>query len=149
MPTRAIRTEADLERFITHLRHKRLPLSVTVTDGRVRSVHQNRLQRLWCNEVADQSGDVTAEEVRGQCKLWFGVPILRAENEEFRAAYDRAVRPLDYETKIALMMEPLDFPVTRLMKVDQKVRYLNAIYNHFSAQGLELTQPDPEMRAVA
>lgn len=92
-------------------------------------------------EIAEQKGDVTPEEVRGYCKLTMGVPILRNENEEFCEKYDRVVKPLPYEVKLALMQEPLDFPVTRLMSVKQQTAYLDAVHRHFSEQGVILTDP--------
>lgn len=143
MPTRVIRTRGDIALLTKFLEGRKLPLSVTVQSGKKRSVAQNRLQRQWCNEIAEQLGDRTPEEVRGFCKLTLGVPILRAENDTFREAYDQHIKPLDYETKIACMMEPLDFAVTRLMNVSQKVRYLDAMQRYWSEQGLELTEPDP------
>ena len=105
-----------------------------------RSLDQNRLGRLWCKE-AEAQGDHTAEEYRGFCKLHFAVPILRWELPEFKEKYDRIVRPLPYEAKLELMQEPLDFPCTRLMTKEQKSRYLDAIYQHFTAQGMRLTDP--------
>jgi hypothetical protein len=77
-----------------------------------------------------------------------GVPILRAENELFCERYDAIVRPLPYEQKLAIMMEPLDLPVTRLMTTEQKTRYLDHIHKHFTDLGLELTNPE-ERRAAA
>ena len=38
-------------------------------------------------------------------------------------------------------MVPLDMPVTRIMNVDQKTRFLNAVHQEFSEQGLMLTEP--------
>lgn len=143
MPTRVIRTRGDIALLTKFLEGRKLPLSVTVQSGKKRSVEQNKLQRLWVNEIAEQLGDRTPEEVRGFCKLTMGVPILRAENDAFREAYDRHIKPLDYETKVACMMEPLDFAVTRLMTVSQKVRYLDAMQRYWSERGLVLTEPDP------
>lgn len=105
-----------------------------------RSVDQNKLQRKWLLEAQAQ-GDQTAEEYRGFCKLHFAVPILRWELPEFREKYDRIVKPLPYESKLELMQEPLDFPCTRLMTKDQKARYLDAIYQHFTGLGMRLTDP--------
>ena len=93
-------------------------------------------------EVADHFGDRTPEEVRGDAKLRFGVPILRAENDKFRMAYDAHVKPLPYRTKLALMVEPLDWPVTRLMTVDQKTRYLEEFERFYRNQGVSLTIPE-------
>ena len=109
-------------------------------ESRHRTWEQNKLQRKWLGE-AEQQGDMTAEEYRGYCKLHFGVPILRSEDEEFAAKYEQYIRGLPYETKMALMMEPFDFPVTRLMDTDQKARYLNKIYEYFTGLGMRLTEP--------
>ena len=99
------------------------------------------LQRKWLNEAAEQLADDTAENYRAYCKLVFGVPILRAENEEFRRQYDAIVKPLPYEKKVEIMKEPIDFPVTRLMTTHQKARYLDQIYQFFREKGVQLTEP--------
>jgi hypothetical protein len=97
---------------------------------------------LWVREAAEQLGDRTAEDVRGWGKLHHGVPILRAENDEYRARYDEVVMPLPYETKLKLMMEPFNFPVTSLMNVSQKTRFLDAIHRELSEMGVSLTDPE-------
>ena len=97
---------------------------------------------MWCNEVSEQLGDQTPEKVRGYCKLTIGVPILRAENEAFCEKYDRIIRPLPYETKLELMTEPMDWPVTRIMTTKQKANYLDQMQRHFAEQGITLTDPD-------
>lgn len=125
--------------------HK-LPMTVNVSVGGKRTIKQNKLNRLWMSEIAEQLGDQTQEEVRGFCKLTMGVPILRAENEDFRRRYDEIVRPLPYETKLKLMTEPLDFPVTRLMSTKQQTAYLDTVHRHFSEQGLVLTDPGDLLR---
>lgn len=147
MSSRVINNEEDRQLLLRWLAGHALPMTVDVTKGRRRSVEQNKLQRLWLNEIAEQLGDQTPEEVRGYCKLRFGVPILRAESELFCEKYDRLIKPMAYETKIEMMMEPLDFPVTRLMRTSQKTRYLDAIWKHFTEMGLVLTVP-PEKQAA-
>jgi len=142
MTTRIIDTPNDLVTLHVFLSTHKRPFTVEITKGKKRSNEQNYLQRLWINEISAQLGDQTPEQVRGECKLTLGVPIMRAENERFCAEYDRVVKPLPYETKLALMMEPLDLPVTRLMTTDQKSRYLDAIAQHYGQQGVVLTQPD-------
>jgi hypothetical protein len=113
-----------------------------------RSNEQNRLQRLWLNEISEQLGDQTPEEVRGFCKLMFGVPILRAENTAFRERYDAIVKPLPYELKMAMMQEPFDFAVTRNMSTNQKTRYLDALSKHFLELGIVLTNPEQRKAAA-
>ena len=142
MTTRVIKTEYDRQLLLRLLKEQKLPFTVDITKGKRRSVEQNRLQRLLVNEISEQLGDQTAEEVRGYCKLTIGVPILRAENEHFREHYDAVVKPLPYEIKLKIMQEPLDLPVTRLMLTDQKIRYLDGIYQHFCEKGCVLTVPE-------
>lgn len=145
MTSRVIKSEAERDSWITLLKGKKLPITVTAEDGRKRSVEQNKLQRMWLNEAAEQLGEYRAEEYRAYCKLHFGVPILRGEDEDFREKYDAMFKGrFDYEEKLKLMMVPWDFPVTRLMKMGQKKRYLDDVYQHFRGLGVELTEPRDE-----
>jgi hypothetical protein len=149
MTTRFLETDQDRRMLFRFLETQPLPLTVSLTKGGKRSVQQNKLQRLWLNEIAEQLGDQSAEEVRGYCKLTIGVPILRAENETFRERYDLIVKPLPYEQKLALMMEPLDFPITRLMTTKQATAYLDGVHRHFSEKGIVLTDPGDLLREAA
>ena len=140
--TRIIRDAADLSLLWKFVRSKPLPFTVVISDGVKRTNPQNRLQRLWCKEAADQLGDETAEEKRGYCKLHFGVAILKNVDDEFAAIYDKHIRPNSYESKLAMMQVPIDMPVTSRMKVAQKKEYLDAVYQHFTALGVKLTDPE-------
>lgn len=135
-----VRTSAQRQSLLMSLTNRPAPFTVSITDGEPRTLAQNRMQRQWFRD-AEQQGDQTAEEYRGYCKLHFGVPILRAENEAFVEAYDRTVKPLPYETKLALMQEPIDLPITRIMTVDQLSRYLDAVQQHLTGLGFLLTDP--------
>lgn len=144
MTTRIVKSEQDRDLLLKLIKNQKLPFTVTIIRGAPRTVDQNKLQRLWVNEISEQLGDQTPEEVRGYCKLAIGVPILRAENEAFAAKYDAFIKPLPYEQKLAIMCEPLDLPITRLMTTKQLSKYLDTIYKMFTEQGLKLT--DPNMR---
>jgi hypothetical protein len=148
MASRQIINEYEREMLIARIKQHKLPFTVDITPGRHRSVEQNKLQRLWMKEIADELGD-TPEHWRGYCKLTIGVPILRQENDDFRAKYDAAVRPLPYLQKLAIMSEPLDLPVTRLMTTVQKTAYLDRVFRHFSEQGVVLTIPPEKFRSAA
>ena len=141
MATRFLETDQDRRMLIRFIESQPLPLTVSLSKGGKRTLRQNALNRKWIGEIAGQLGDQTAEEVRGYCKLTLGVPILRAENEEFREAYDVTVRPLPYELKLKLMMEPFDFAVTRKMNTKQFTSYLDGVHRHFSERGIVLTDP--------
>jgi hypothetical protein len=139
---RAIETEHDRKMLLNLISSRPVPFTLSLTDGKHRSNKQNKTQRLWMNEISAQLGDRTPEEVRGECKLTLGVPILRQENEVFRIRYDEVVKPLSYQQKLAIMMEPLDLPITRLFTTRQHAAYLESIIRHYSAQGVVLTIPD-------
>ena len=140
---RFIKTDQDKAQLIAFIQNQTKPITVTIEQGIIgkRSLDQNRLQRLWINELAEQ-GDMTAEEYRAYCKLHFGVPILRHENEKFRQGYDSKVKWRSYADKLEFMAEPFDFPVTRLMTTKQHKQYLDAIYVHYAGLGYRLTDPE-------
>ena len=115
--------------------------------GQQRTLEQNRMQMKWHKEASEQLQSGTAKDMRAFAKLHIGVPLLCSEDAEFKAEYDRVIGPLPYETKLALMVEPFDFPVTRLMSKRQKSDYLTALKDHYESQGVELTIPD-EQRAA-
>jgi hypothetical protein len=142
MTSRVIDTDGELESLIAFVRNHKRPFTVNITAGRKRSDEQNRLQFLWFREVAEQKGDETPTDVRAYCKLHFGVPMLRAENDDFREKYDAIIKPHSYEDKLAMMVEPLDFPISRLMTVEQHARYLDAVLMHWLGQGYKLTLPE-------
>lgn len=148
MVTRYVENEFGRDLLVTFIMRQEMPFIAEIQPGKRRSVAQNRLQRKWLTEVSEQMGDRTPEEVRGFCKLHFGVPIMRSANEDFQHTYDERIRPLSYETKIALMMVPLDLPVTRLMTTKQNTQYLDEIYRHFTGEGIALTAPDDQRYAM-
>lgn len=142
---RLIEDHRDLERLTNFLKHQKLPFTVKVTNGRLRSVEQNRLQWLWANEVAMQRGDCYAADVQAEWKLSFGVPILLAEDEEFAADWNASAASLSYEKQLRLMRQ---YPVTRQMNSKQLSNYLNQIEQHCTEQGWELTNPEDRMAAA-
>mgnify|MGYP000339031026 CR=1 FL=1 len=94
---------------------------------------------MWYREAADQLKEYTPMEYRQICKLTIGIPILRGDDFEFQELYDKTVKPLSYEDKVKLMDW---FPVTSLMTMKQKSRYLDEVYEHFRDLGVQLTQPE-------
>lgn len=142
MPSRILRTEADREAFQIFVQTMKLPATMEWSQGADRSSEQNRLQFLWCHEAAEQRGDMTFEEVRHEWKLRYGVPILRRDSADFRAVYDEAIKPLPYELKLKAMAF---IPVTSEMSVRQMIEYLDTVQRETLQQGIQLTDPDPEL----
>ena len=111
-----------------------------------RTAAQNRLQFLWYNAISQQKEDMSPVEVRGYCKLHFGVGIVKSGvgkiAAQFTEQYDEIIRPLTYEQKLSLMTPPIELPVTSLMTVRQMTQYLEDINIHFSGEGIILPMPD-------
>lgn len=141
MTSRIIETEYERRQLIRFVEGHKLPMTAQISATGRRSARQNRLNRQWMLDIAAQLEGWTAEEARGYCKLHFGIPILRSEDEAFGLEYDAVIRPLPYELKLKLMMVPFDFGVTRLMNTKQQTAYLGAVHRHFSEQGVALTDP--------
>jgi hypothetical protein len=138
---RVIKHIEDADNLATLLKSRKLPCTVDVQDGAKRSNDQNALAHKWFKEIAEQLGDQTPAEVKAMCKLHFGVPILRAENEAFRATYDETVMPLSYEQKLRIM-QVFDFPVTRLMTTKQETQFLDEVSKFAAQHGIVLTMPE-------
>lgn len=141
MPSKIIRSPEHVDALAILLKGRKLPLTVTWAQGVSRSSLQNRLAQRWFSDIATQLGDQTHEEVRAACKLQFGVPILRAENEAFRVQYDRTMKHLPYDQKLDAV-RVFDLPVTRLMTVKQMTAFMDAMQRHWLAQGIRLTDPE-------
>ena len=141
MPTKIIREPTHVDALAAMLRDRKLPITVTWTQGAPRSASQNRLAQRWFTDIAIQLGDQTHEDVRAECKLVFGVPILRAENEAFRLSYDRVIKSLPYEAKLDAI-KAFDLPVTRLMTVKQMTEFMDSMQRHWLPLGVRLTDPE-------
>ena len=139
MPDALLRTKGELARLTDTLGKCKLPLSVSWSTGKARSIDQNALQWKWAGEVARQLGDRDNADVQAEWKLIFGVPILR-EKEDFRAAYDKHIKPMTYEAKVAIMR--IGFPVSSIMTMNQMTRYLDAIERHCAENGWYITIPE-------
>jgi len=140
MQVRYVSNDFSRQQLILYLSQRELPFVAEIRDSSARSIEQNKLQHMWFNEIAAQTGE-TATEVQARCKLTIGIPVLREENERFRKAYDDLLKPLDYEAKLRLITD-LDLPVTRAMTMKQFSTYLDRVFVHHTGKGFELTQPE-------
>lgn len=100
-----------------------------------RTLSQNAFSHAWYAEIALAFPEDDELGWKCYCKLHHGVPILRAEDEEFRAAYDSAIKSLTYEQKLMVMRY---YPVTSLMNVSQLTKYADAVRDDFAARGVYL-----------
>jgi len=124
MSTMYVNSEPLLSKLIGDLRelwreHKYL--RVTIKTGKDRSLDQNAILHAWITQIANELREQTAAQIKAECKLVYGVPILRAEDEEFREFYDRAIKWMTYEQKLDAMAF---VPVTSIMTVKQLSQFL-------------------------
>lgn len=111
-------SEAIGELRAMYMQHRYVRMSLTT--GKQRSLDQNAQLAVWYAQVATELRQQSEAEVKAECKLRIGVPIMRRDDEDFRAMYDRVVKPHDYETKIQMMGW---MPLTSLMSTKQLSEY--------------------------
>lgn len=136
-------TDAGLEALLGVRRQALLagkPFVVQVV-GPKRSLDQNALSHALYSQIASQLEDQSINEVRAECKLVHGVPILRAASDEFRNTYDKVIKPHDYETKLKIMAW---LPVTSLMNKAQFTEFLDTVIRAYSQQGIAIVMPGEE-----
>lgn len=137
MPT-SIVISSDDARSRALLAVSQAPQGAFVTikeDGEKRRDRQNRFAFEVYNQVSKILGDRTPSDIRAESKLCVGVPILRANSDDFRERYDRIVRPLPPENKLELMTEPIELPVTSLMTVKVMAEYITQLLQYWDERG--------------
>lgn len=138
-----IRTGEDFASLINHLGNMRHPFTVSVIKGAKRSDEQNQTVHKWFGELAGQRGDVTADEVKSECNLEYGLPIMMEADAEWKAVFGHLFRGLDYQRKLKAI-RVLDVPFTRRMTVQQLNRYMTAMQKDAAERGFVLTIPQEE-----
>jgi hypothetical protein len=109
-------------------------LDVRIKHGRHRGIPINQLSHVWYAQIARELREQTALQVKAECKLYYGVPILRAECEDFRKAYDSRIKNnFTHEQKLIVMES---FPVTSLMTNPQIKQYLEAMQAGYAGRVL-------------
>ena len=141
MSTMYVNSEPLLSKLIGDLRelwreHKYL--RVTIKTGKDRSLDQNAILHAWITQIANELREQTAAQIKAECKLVYGVPILRAEDEEFREFYDRAIKWMTYEQKLDAMAF---VPVTSIMTVKQLSQFLVGMQETYRKRDVVLEFP--------
>ena len=143
MSTLTINSEMSLQKAMGDLRemfriHKFVKVSAKV--GKARSLDQNAISHAWYEQLARELREDDAIGWKSYCKLNHGVPILRAEDEQFRTFYDASIKStLTYEQKLSAMRY---LPVTSLMTKPQLSAYLEAMQKDFERRGVRLDFPE-------
>lgn len=139
MTTITVNSDISLQSFIGIAREayqKHRFLRFVMKTGKDRTKPQNNFTHAWYEQLAREMPQHDALGWKCECKLLHGVPILRAEDAEFRAFYDAAIKKtLSYEEKIAAMKF---VPVTSLMTTAQLSKYCEALQADFAKRGVML-----------
>jgi len=123
-----------------YLQHRYLRFNMKV--GTDRSIPQNSFTHAWYGQLARELREDDELGWKCYCKLHHGVPILRAEDAEFRETYDAAIKGLTYEQKLKVMRL---LPVTSLMTKAQLSKYADAVRDDFKDNyGVTLEFPKPK-----
>lgn len=114
-------------------------VKVSAKTGKARSLDQNAISHAWYEQLARELREDDVLGWKCYCKLHHGVPILRAEDSDFREVYDSAIKGLEYEQKLAIMRV---LPVTSLMTKEQLSKYLEQMQGDFLPHGVRLEFPE-------
>lgn len=115
-------------------------LRVSWKIGKDRSMDQQAIAEIWYRQISHELAEDTPEGVKAECKLRFGVPILRADDEDFRSVWDERIKGMfSYEQKLSLMRY---MPVTSLMTVEQMAAYLDTLQKEYARRGVILEARD-------
>ena len=125
-----INSEERLATCIADLRqnfdeHKYMRINVRL--GRDRTGDQNALSFAMYRELAKQDNQGDEDYYRSTCKLTIGIPILARNPKVAEKLAMLKQYGMTYEDKLALMIEPFDFPVTRLMTREEFSEYIDRI----------------------
>lgn len=144
MSAHVINSDMSLQLFIGEMREMYMQhryIKVNAKTGKARSLDQNAISHAWYEQIARELREDDVTGWKSYCKLHHGVPILRAEDEEFREAYDSTIKGMTYEQKLKVMRM---LPVTSLMTKAQLSKYLEAMQDDFHTRGVRLEFPEAE-----
>ena len=137
MPVEIINSErslASVTSLLVELWHAKKYLRVSIKTGKDRSLDQNALSHFWYEQIAREVGG-SAEQVKRECKLLYGVPIMRASDAEFSDWCVAALDWLGYEQRVEAMKW---VDVTSLMSVEQMADYLTTMQADHAQAGIIL-----------
>ena len=137
MRIRSAVTQTEAGRIAEWVEGLPIPFTLSVKEGKLRSISQNALIHKVFGEIAKQSNE-SADQIKRECKFFQGCPILMADDPAF-VAFVSNLSHLTTEEKIASM----DYvSVTSMMTTVQLTDFGEAVYRKYTSQGIRLTHPD-------
>ena len=141
MPTRIIRHPEHIDILASILLCRKLPLTVTWSQGAPRTDAQNNLSFQWYVDAARQLGDCDHGDTRALSKVLFAAPILCRDNPAFCVSWEKLRARFSHE-EIVQFVKDTELPMTSIMKLKQMIEYMDAIERYWRDQGVRLTDPE-------
>jgi len=115
---------------------------VTIRDAeKSRTDAQNRLVHKWFADVSAVMIGQHASDIKAECNLFYGRPILVRDDPEWGAEFDYIFDALSLPAKLKAI-KVLDIPFTRRMGVKQLNEYMTQMQQDYAELGVTLTDPE-------
>lgn len=141
MTTYRVRDRSDLSAVRYHLERREFPYAVTVTAGEKRTDAMNRTIHKWFSQIATHYGDRDILDVKADCNLRYGRPILVRDDREWSTAFGVIFGRLDHALTRRIV-RTLDVPFTRRMTVKQLCEYMDMMQRDYRSEGVALIDPE-------
>ena len=138
MPSRAIRTEADREAFTRLFAAFPLPCTASLAKGVRRSNQQSKTVEKWYSQIGAELGALPIE-VKAECKMLYGLPIMQLENAAWVAEWEPLYGPLDHARRLKLFQV---LPLTSKFTTRQMGAYMDAVQLVYRQMGVALIDPE-------
>jgi hypothetical protein len=103
-----------------------------------RTLSQNAMSFQLYAQIAKQSEDQGPEDVRRECKLIYGVPLMCAASPEYANYWFDTIYHLNHEQQLHCMK---DWPVTSQMDKPTFSEYVDTILRTYTMLGYALADP--------
>jgi hypothetical protein len=105
-----------------------------------RTSQQNRTLHMWFGEIARQSDDLDATEIKGMCHRRWGLAI-RLRDPQFAWVWKHSGENLNYEQQCSLLASGV-LNVSSGMTMKELSEYLDGMSRYFRSNGYRLTDPE-------
>ena len=132
---------ASLVGLFTRLSDMPHPFNVTVKhgEGKKRGISQSGLFHAWMGQIAKATHDEPGS-VKADCHIRWGIPIFRAEDEDYSDFIHRALGGL-HRGEVKDRIEKGFIPCTRIMEKHILSKYMDAVWRHY-APHVQLMDPE-------
>lgn len=140
MTTRHAITPQEAGRIAEFVEGFTLPFTLTIKEGKPRTMPQNSLLHKWFSEIARHDGDKSMVDVKGAWHRKAGLAI-RMRNPQFAWVWNASGGKLNYEQQCKVLASGV-FNISSAMTTKELSEYMDEIYREETARGVLITQPE-------